>query len=399
MSTTSTVVGPPVQHEVRGEVLALTLDVEAGRTSFHHGISGDPHVQELNVATNRDHSRRLSPYHPDCTRIKLFVINNFLPLGFLVALVFALSWPQPGQEVASWKIGSIRAIQALNNICVFFISGLTLKSNDLKQALKHWVGIVYCLIAIMLATPCAGFITQHIPFRPREFIEGLTIFCAVPTTLGVGVALVGASNGNQTLALFLTVATNILGIVTVPYVLKLLLLGSSTISINALDLFVKLVITVLVPTLIGKLLNSTSAWVRSFVQTHKVALSLFSTSNLVLIVWQTLSGARNILLKQDVTSVLIILCAVIAQHIGYLVFNTVAVRLLHLPLIEAISIVIMSSQKSAPVAVTIITYISPNISTQGLLSIPALIGQLFQIFLGSAIAKVLAKKVDKEQQD
>eukprot|EP00243_Klebsormidium_subtile_P002539 TRINITY_DN1508_c0_g1_i1.p1 TRINITY_DN1508_c0_g1~~TRINITY_DN1508_c0_g1_i1.p1 ORF type:complete len:339 (+),score=-15.46 TRINITY_DN1508_c0_g1_i1:100-1116(+) len=256
MSTTSTVVGPPVQHEVRGEVLALTLDVEAGRTSFHHGISGDPHVQELNVATNRDHSRRLSPYHPDCTRIKLFVINNFLPLGFLVALVFALSWPQPGQEVASWKIGSIRAIQALNNICVFFISGLTLKSNDLKQALKHWVGIVYCLIAIMLATPCAGFITQHIPFRPREFIEGLTIFCAVPTTLGVGVALVGASNGNQTLALFLTVATNILGIVTVPYVLKLLLLGSSTISINALDLFVKLVITVLVPTLIGKVGSS-----------------------------------------------------------------------------------------------------------------------------------------------
>lgn len=74
----------------------------------------------------------------------------------------------------------------------------------------------------------------------------------MPTTLGVGVALVAASKGNQALALFLTVSTNILGIVTVPYVLKLTLRGSSTISIDALDLFFKLTCTVLVPTLVGK---------------------------------------------------------------------------------------------------------------------------------------------------
>jgi hypothetical protein len=67
--------------------------------------------------------------------------------------------------------------------------------------------------------------------------------------------------------------------------------------------------------------------------------------------------------------------------------------LLRLPLVEAIAVVIMSSQKSAPVAVTVITYVTPDIAVQGLLSIPGLIGQLFQIFLGSVIAKVLAKKV------
>lgn len=74
----------------------------------------------------------------------------------------------------------------------------------------------------------------------------------MPTTLGVGVALVAAAKGNQALALFLTVATNVLGIVSVPYELKLILRGSSSVSIDALDLFVKLICTVLVPTIIGK---------------------------------------------------------------------------------------------------------------------------------------------------
>lgn len=32
------------------------------------------------------------------------MIANFLPLGFLVALAWALAWPQPGREVASWKV-------------------------------------------------------------------------------------------------------------------------------------------------------------------------------------------------------------------------------------------------------------------------------------------------------
>lgn len=71
--------------------------------------------------------------------------------------------------------------------------------------------------------------------------------------------------------------------------------------------------------------SSTSSRIRQFVQSHKVALSLFSTSNLVLIVWQTLSGARDILLKQSGGDVMLIVCAVIGLHVFYLGFNVAAV--------------------------------------------------------------------------
>lgn len=68
-------------------------------------------------------------------------------------------------------------------------------------------------------------------------------------------------------------------------------------------------------------------------------------------------------------------------------------RLLRLPLDEAVAVVIMSSQKAAPVAIAVISYVTPNIATQGLLSMPGLIGQLFQLFLGSYIAGHIAPKV------
>lgn len=51
------------------------------------------------------------------------------------------------------------------------------------------------------------------------------MFCVVPTTLGVGVALVRSCKGNEGIALLLTVGTNMLGVVTMPLMLKLIFLG------------------------------------------------------------------------------------------------------------------------------------------------------------------------------
>lgn len=101
--------------------------------------------------------------------------------------------------------------------------------------------------------------------KPAEFSIGLALFCVMPTTLGVGVALTAASKGNQALALMLTVVTNLLGIVTVPYELRLLLQGSNVVSVEPGPLVLKLCITVLVPAVIGKVLTAFSSRVRNFV--------------------------------------------------------------------------------------------------------------------------------------
>ncbi len=50
----------------------------------------------------------------------------------------------------------------------------------------------------------------------------------MPTTLGVGVALVTQCKGNAALALLLTVSTNALAILTIPLTLKLLFAGDTS---------------------------------------------------------------------------------------------------------------------------------------------------------------------------
>lgn len=50
----------------------------------------------------------------------------------------------------------------------------------------------------------------------------------------------------------------------------------------------------------------------------------------------------------------------------------------------------MASQKSAPVAVTVIAYLVKSTQQQGLLALPAVVGQLAQIFIGSGLAAWLS---------
>ncbi len=116
------------------------------------------------------------------------------------------------------------------------------------------------------------------------------------------------------------------------------------------------------------------------------------------IIWQTLSGARAVLIAQRVTNILVIVAVGILQHLVYLAFNALVVLCLRLQAREAVAVLIITSQKIAPVAVTVIAYITSDTSLQGLLSVAAIIGQLAQIFMGTVLVHFLSKLV-KEPVD
>lgn len=125
-------------------------------------------------------------------RYRKWCIKNVLPLGFFLALVVALSWPAPGKAVASPKVEGFRVVQTINVVIIFIISGLTLKTDDIKEALSRegrW-GYIYGVVAILGITGCVGFVAGEIPFDVKEFSYGLAVFCVVPTTLSSGVTLV-----------------------------------------------------------------------------------------------------------------------------------------------------------------------------------------------------------------
>ena len=229
--------------------------------------------------------------------------------------------------------------------------------------------------------------------RPVTRCERLSLV----ETCAVSAQRRSAAEGMQALALALTVVSNLLGIATVPYFLRAVLAstpGGSVVKLDANDLATKLVYTVLIPSFVGQAARRTSSRILSFVGSHRTGLSLFSHSNLVCIVWQTLSAASAVLLRQRASDVLAVLAAAAGIHLFLLLaMHLLCTYALRMPPRERVAVVIMSAQKSAPVAVAVITYISHRPEQQGLLAIPSLLGQVTQILVGSALARMLARQV------
>ncbi|KAI3438931.1 hypothetical protein D9Q98_001345 [Chlorella vulgaris] len=340
-------------------------------------------------------------------KVIFIFIDQFLLISYAIACLIALTWPTPGKAVASVQFyvhgKAYQVIKILNIMIVFLISGAMLKTDDIKKAWQHKLGVAFGFLSTLAITPCLGFAFREISLTPSAFTAGLTLTTAVPQTLGIGISLVRSCGGNEGLALMMTAGTNIIGIFTMPLWLKALFAGTDfNISIDLVSLLVNLLISVLVPSIIGKLSREYLPGCQKFVTKYKVPLSLFSTANLAFIIWQVLSSAQKVLLEQQFVSVLYVLLLSAAQHIVYLAFNLgVTTYALRLPPPENVATGIMASQKSGPVAVAVIGYLTNDVAQQGLLAIPAVLGQLVQVFIGSALVPFFArvtKAYQKAQQ-
>ncbi|KAF3672491.1 putative protein SEC13 -like protein [Capsicum annuum] len=74
----------------------------------------------------------------------------------------------------------------------------------------------------------------------------------MPTTLSSGVALTRLAGGNSALALAMTLMSNLLGILIVPFSISKLIAAGVGVCVPAGQLFRSLVLTLLVPLIIGK---------------------------------------------------------------------------------------------------------------------------------------------------
>lgn len=216
----------------------------------------------------------------------------------------------------------------------------------------------------------------------------------------MGVALTLASKGDQALALFLTISSNMLGTVTIPALLGIYLSGGTVVQIDPVQLIFKLSLTVLIPSIVGITLRRQIKAVAEFMKKYKTEMGLFSNSNLICIVWMALSTSRNTLLKQKAQEIVLVIVTAFIMHVFYLAYNyTIVTRILRLKLKQTIAVTIMASQKSSPVALAVITNITKNTAQAGLFTLPCVIGQLLQIFVGSFVAKHFATRVVQEDKE
>jgi len=331
-------------------------------------------------------------------KVKAKLIENFLPLGLATCLIVALAWDVPGKELSKPKVEGYGVVNSLGVIIIFFISGMCLKTADVKAAIAAPVAVLYSLCAILFLTPMAGFIATQIPFSPSEFKIGLALFCCVPTTLTSGVALVSQAKGNAALALLLTVGSNVLGVLTVPFILRQVLDGANA-KIDAIALFAKLGVTILGPLVLGKVFRELYAPVEGFTARNKVTLSLTNNSCLLIMVWLSMSNSASKLLKQPFERIVFVLLAGILLHVLFLLVNTTITHPLRIPWKERKAVILLTSQKTLPVSVTIISFLDESaVGEHGLIVIPCIIGHMSQLFIDAAIVSRWLAQANKEEE-
>lgn len=340
-------------------------------------------------------------------RWKPWLIKNYLVLGFVFVIVLALSWPLPGRELGSQKSGDFPIAQTCCIVVIFFISGLTLKTADIKKALGQPAALAYGIIAILLVTPMMGFVMVQIPFEPVEFRYGLALFACVPTTLTSGVTLVTSALGNGVMALMLTVTTNILGVFTVPFILNAVLLsapggdsgGTDTdMAETAGKLLLKLIISIIIPMGVGKATREFVEQAPSFTTKYKTELGLTNNSCLIAIVWMSISNSRGKLVRESALNIFVIVVAGVLLHLFFLTMNWVmTTAVMKIPEAERRAVLLMTSQKTLPVAVTIIAYLDEaRWGAKGLIAIPCIVGHVSQLFIDAYIASIWAGQDPKE---
>lgn len=326
---------------------------------------------------------------------KAFFLKHFLVIGLITAVVFSLAVPWPGRAVASVKIGSWHVFGTINIVTIFIISGLTLKTDHIKDAARAWVAALLGTVSILLITPCAAFVLVEIPFSPPAYTYGLAIFALVPTTIASGITLVTAARGNAALALMLTVITNVLAVFILPFTVPLVISQAQSVSLDPVDMLIKLVLTILVPLLIGKALREAFAWVRTQVDKHKVALGLLNNGSLICIVWQTLSAAQSDVVNTAFATLCLIALAAILLHLVYLLVNYILVKILKLPHREAMAVLIMGSEKTLPMAVSVIAATNGALGPSGQLAVPCVLAHISQVLIDAFLAEWLGGKEKK----
>ncbi|KAI3778385.1 hypothetical protein L2E82_07635 [Cichorium intybus] len=329
-----------------------------------------------------------------------FVESNFLPLALITGVTLGLINPSLGCLAHRYHVAKFSPFG------IFFLSGLTLRSEEITAAVEAWPVGLFGLASILLLTPLFSKIIMQLHLQPQEFVTGLALFTCMPTTLSSGVALTRLAGGNSALALAMTVLSSLLGILIVPFSISKLIAGGVGTSIPADQLFRSLIVTLLTPLILGKAFREAFKGVAVFSDNNRKLLSSLNAILLSLVPWIQVSRSRSLLLmvKLEVFLVAVIMGALL--HLALLGFNYLSIKILctvtggsnsvFAKKENSSALLLVASQKTLPVLVAVVDQLGGTFGESGFLVLPCVAAHLNQIIMDSFFVSFWNKKKKKQ---
>ncbi|XP_021716385.1 probable sodium/metabolite cotransporter BASS4, chloroplastic [Chenopodium quinoa] len=325
-----------------------------------------------------------------------FVLSNFLPLALVGGV--ALGFYSPALGCLAHKYSFSKFITCW----LFFLSGLKSQDGDLKEVVEAWPAFLYGLASILLICPIYSKLILKVPMVPQEFITGLAIFSCMPTTLNGGVALTQLVRGNSALALALTVVSVLLGILTVPLWITKLFADGFGVTIPTWQLFQSLLVTLIVPLILGKVLRNSFPGMARCVEQNDRILSFTTSILLAFFPWMQVGKSRQLLLMVKPATFVCAIVLGILIHLSFIVFNATLVRSLSVgstswkPVFEKQAnrraLTLVCSQRSLLIATAVVEQLGGVLGETGLLLLPCVAADVNQIIIDSLLVNFWLRK-------
>ncbi|CAI9273168.1 unnamed protein product [Lactuca saligna] len=325
-----------------------------------------------------------------------FASSNFLPLALIGGVALGLANPGPGCLAHRYQLSIV------STFGIFIISGLRLRSEDIGAAAEAWPVGLFGLASILLFTPLLSKIILQLHFQPQEFVTGLALFSCMPTTLSSGVALTRLAGGNCALALAMTVTSSLLAIMMVPFSISKLIASGLGASVPTEQLFRRLIITLLIPLILGKAFWESFKGLADFVDNNNQLLSVLSVILLSLVPWIQVSRSRPLLVMVKPEAFLVAVMMGALLHLILLGFNATSIRCLcavsggsksiFAKKKNSTALLLIASQKALPVLVAVVDQLGGTFGEPGLLIIPCVAAHLNQIIMDSFLITFWNKK-------
>ena len=300
----------------------------------------------------------------------------YLPVGLILAVAFSLLLPSPGIYLKN-----IDAIQWFI-ITIFLINGFQFKNSELNLKKSSMMLIlVFGIVNSLIFAPLLGVLFSKLFSLNSESTLGLIVTASVPPTLSSGIVITQQSNGNVSLAILLTLFLNLLGILILPLTLNTAFNLSVELDLDTMRLFLNLIKIVLAPFLIGFLLRKLIK-----VKSIPTIVNYIPSTCVILTVLASTSYSRAVLLETPLVSLPMIVLAVSVLHLILFFSAFFGSKILNLAPSERNALVFVSSQKTLPLAISVLTVLKTDIAL-------ALIICLFFHFIQLLLDAFLAEKI------
>lgn len=298
-------------------------------------------------------------------------------IGIAGVVLGAFMLPGLGRFIRDWKILKIGIFLA------FMLTGLKLETRSIGEQFKNVRVLLASLGSSLILFPLITVVLVRVLFGSvPDFVIGATLIAVAPVTVASGTVMTAIALGNVPLSLFICILGNCLAIFTIPFSLGFLLDTTEGIDLPVMHMLINLLLTVLLPTLIGQVLRLNSR-IREQIVVYKKQSSIFSQGIVLLIIFNAVSSSTTKLAGVGGMLVYIFLF-MLALHMLMLGMNYFISRVMHLDHPSTAAFTIHTSQKTLTMTYVVWSGYFMTMAPMGL--IPAIAYHLIQMIVDTFVA-------------